>query len=517
MNANPAAHVSRNAHLARLVEGLGRPRILVVGDLILDHYVFGRVDRISPEAPIPVLRVESEEWKLGGAGSVVANLRKLGAEVSVIGCVGRDEQGDQFLELLRQLGVDAAGVVRAGDRPTTLKTRFIASARAGCDVQHLLRVDRERTHEYEDAARRELARHVRRLVPECAAAIVSDYGKGLLRDGSLLRDAVVPEARRKGSEVLLDPKKQADWRAYRGVTAITPSRAETEIATGIAPETPEAWARAAEKLLADLDLECVCMTLDKDGIFFCSRGAPGRHFPTRPIGVIDVTGAGDMVLSVIGLARACGVAWDDALDLANVAGGLEVQRVGVCPLAREEIAADLLGRDAPFREKIVSLERFLEVRAELRRQGKRVAWTNGCFDLLHVGHTSQLELARALGDVLVVGLNSDRSVRAWKDAPGRPLVPERDRAQVLAALAAVDYVILFDDPTPIRPIEAIVPEVLVKGEDYKDKEVVGREVVEAAGGRVVFAPLVPGISTTELVRRARESEAAEAVERGSAP
>lgn len=482
-----------SAHLASLLHALGCPRVLVVGDLMLDHYVFGTVDRISPEAPIQVLKVERDEHKPGGAGSVASMLGKLEAEVALVSAVGEDQAGDRLLEELARVGCDTSGVVRVAGRETTQKTRMIAG------VQHVLRVDREETGPFAPDVERELAAQVARLLPGCDIAIVSDYNKGLLRGGLVAE--VARRARAAGKEVILDPKKEPDYSLYRGVTAITPNRAETQLATGIAPRDPGSCAAAGRKLVEELGLEAAIITLDKDGIWLEPREGEGRRFPTQARSVYDVTGAGDMVISMIGLARASGLDWGHAIELANVAAGVEITRVGVAPLSRREILNAILERDNAFVEKIVGLETFVaDTLPELRRKRKKIAFTNGCFDLLHVGHVKLLQFARAQADVLVVGLNSDRSTREIK-GPGRPIIAEEDRAALLAALAAVDHVIVFDEPTPLALIEAIVPDVLVKAADYEGKVVVGRQIVEAAGGRVALAPLVGGVSTTGLLRR----------------
>jgi len=490
--------------LAALFEGLRRPRILVVGDLMLDHYVFGKVERISPEAPIPVLRAEREEWKPGGAGSVATMLRRLDADVAIVGVAGDDPSGREMIQGLEKIGCDVSGIVTVAGRPTTRKERVIAN------IQHIVRVDREVTDRVDAATEATLLAHVDRLLPTCDLASCSDYGKGVMKGGLL--PAVTAHARSLGKPVILDPKKEADYRLYRGVTAITPNRSETEVATGIKPVDPDSWRRAAEALAKDLDLEAAIVTLDKDGIFLRERSGEARHFPTQAKAVYDVTGAGDMVVSVLALCRACGVAWPDAIRLANAAAGVEVTRVGVAPLSRREVAAGLLERTDPFQEKIATLEAFTEhVLPELRRKRRRVTFTNGCFDILHAGHVKMLQFARAQGDVLVVGVNSDRSTREIK-GPGRPIIREAERAEMLAALEAVDHVILFDAPTPKALIEAILPDSLVKAEDYRGKTVVGQAAVEAAGGKVVLAPLVGGISTTEILRRLQASDEAAARE-----
>jgi len=481
-------------HLLLTLERLGRPRILLAGDLMLDHYVFGRVERISPEAPVQILRVEREEHRPGGAGSVATMLRRLEAEVALVSAVGADQAGAELLGELRALGVDCSGVITVPGRPTTLKTRMIAN------VQHVLRVDREVADGFGPATDGVLLAHMARLLPDCDAVLFSDYGKGLLW-GRLVPDAAAL-ARALGKEAIVDPKpRQTDHALYKGVTAITPNRAETELMTGIAPKDTDSFRRAGQSLVRSLGIENAVITLDRDGIYHYPHQGEPRHYPTEPRAVYDVTGAGDMVLSIVGLCRACGVSWPETLELANAAAGLEVARVGVAAFTRREIANALLEREHPFIEKITTADRFCaETLPELRRKRKRIAFTNGCFDILHVGHLKLFQFARAQADVLVVGLNSDRSVREIK-GPGRPIIGEEDRACLVAALAAIDYVIVFDEVTPLRLIERIVPDVLVKAEDYRDRVVVGRHVVEAAGGKVVLAPLVAGISTTEILRR----------------
>jgi D-beta-D-heptose 7-phosphate kinase/D-beta-D-heptose 1-phosphate adenosyltransferase len=498
------------SHLANVLERLGRPRVLVVGDVMLDHYVFGKVERISPEAPIQVLKVEREENRPGGLGSVAAMLRKLEAEVAVVAAVGRDAAGDEIAAALARLGCDVSGLLAVEGRGTTQKTRFIAN------VQHVLRVDREVASRYDAEAEEALLASIRRLLPACDLVLFSDYGKGLLKGRLVPEGAAL--ARRLGKQAIVDPKpRETDTALYAGVSAITPNRAEAEAMAGFPLTDPDSWRRAAALLLERLRLDAIAITLDRDGIFLAEKGGAARHLPTEVRAVYDVTGAGDMVLSMLGLARAAGVAWEDAVALANVAAGVEITRLGVAPLSRREVRNAILEREHAFSEKIVTLDAFCaEALPELRRKRKTIAFTNGCFDLLHVGHVKLFQFARAQADALVVGLNSDRSVREIK-GPGRPLVSEDERAHVLAALAAVDHVIVFDEATPQAMIERIVPDVLVKAADYEGKTVVGRAVVEAAGGRVVLAPLVGGVSTTDILKRgAAQDEAAAQAARAAA-
>jgi D-beta-D-heptose 7-phosphate kinase/D-beta-D-heptose 1-phosphate adenosyltransferase len=494
-------------HLIDLVDRLGRPRLGVVGDLMLDRYVFGDAERISPEAPIQVLRVASQECRLGGAGSVVNNLRALGADVSVFSVVGRDDVGRQVMGYLKAAGARTSGVVRLAGRPTTVKTRFVGRAQHRIP-QQVLRVDEEQVAPIPAEAEDRLLAGIRKGLRRFQAVLLSDYNKGVLTPR--LTQAIIRAARRRRVPVLVDPIKDRDYAKYRGATLLTPNRLETEMASGHSVARPEALRRAAGRLLKSLRLDAIVVTLDKDGAYLALKGRKGQMVPTRPRRVYDNAGAGDMVISVVALIVAAGGSLLDAVRLGNVAGGLEVEKFGVQTVSREEIVGDLLGEARRAGDKLRSLENLLVDLARHRAGGESVVFTNGCFDLVHAGHVAFFEFAGAQGEVLVVGVNSDRSVRAIKGA-GRPICSEKERARVLAALEAVDYIVLFDEETPERIIRAVRPDVLVKGEDWRAKGVVGRRSVESSGGRVVLAPLLEGLSTTELVRRIRRSH-----EKGSA-
>jgi D-beta-D-heptose 7-phosphate kinase/D-beta-D-heptose 1-phosphate adenosyltransferase len=488
--------------LIHLVEHLGRPRICVIGDLLLDRYVFGDAERISPEAPIQILKVGQEESRLGGAGSVINNLLALGARVSAFGVVGDDSPGRQVLRELRAAGAKTAGVLAVRDRPTTIKTRFVGRAQHRIP-QQVLRVDWE---DVRPLARRQQDRLLARLasdVKTADAVVLSDYNKGVL--APQCTQQVIRLARRRQVPVFIDPLKAPDYSKYRGATVLTPNRVETELATGIQLTGLEAVRRAARRLVDGLRLDAAIITLDKDGAYLAAKGKPGEMVPTRPRLVYDVAGAGDMVIAVVAMGVAAGATLLDAVRLANVAGGLEVQKFGVQTVSREEIIAELLEEARRSGDKIRTRDNLLADLARHRAQGESIVFTNGCFDLIHAGHVEFFNFAGQQGDVLVVGLNSDRSVRANK-GPTRPICPEKQRARVLSALEAIDYIVVFDEDTPQRLIEAVSPDVLVKGEDWRHKGVVGREFVEAHGGRVVLAPLVKGLSTTELVRRIRGSK-----------
>jgi D-beta-D-heptose 7-phosphate kinase / D-beta-D-heptose 1-phosphate adenosyltransferase len=494
--------------LIRLVERFKRPRLAVVGDLMLDRYVFGDAERISPEAPVQILRADEEDTRLGGAGSVVNNLLALGADVAVFGVLGADDTGDQVLRDLKKAGARSAGVVCVKGRRTTIKTRFVGRAQHR-HPQQVLRVDWEDSSPLGPAVEKQLLARFRAFLRSADAVVISDYNKGVLSPG--LTQQVIRMARAQRLPVLVDPIKDRDYRKYRGATLITPNRMETSLASGVRLTGQEAVRTAARHLLDDLKLAAVVVTLDKDGAYLAQRGKPGGMVPTRPRTVYDVAGAGDMFISALAMAVAAGAGLEESVRLANVAGGLEVQKFGVQTVSREEIVAELLEEAHKSGDKVRRLANLKIDLARHRAAGEKIVWTNGCFDVLHAGHIDYLQFSAAQGDVLVIGLNSDASVRCLK-GPERPICSEEHRARVLAALEAVDYVVIFEDSTPERMIKAVRPDVLVKGEDWRKKGVVGREFVESYGGRVVLAPLVRGLSTTNIVDRIRSGGCKGAVE-----
>jgi D-beta-D-heptose 7-phosphate kinase/D-beta-D-heptose 1-phosphate adenosyltransferase len=487
-------------HLAGLLENAGRPEVLVVGDLMLDRYVRGEVERVSPEGPIPVLEVTSEEDRPGGAGNVVSALAKLEANVAVCGVVGKDHDGERLRQLLVEMGADAAGVVADPGRPTSVKTRYLGYVQsAGRAMQHVLRADRESRDPLSAEMEKELLRRIEAALPSKRAVVLSDYNKGALTERVMGR--VIELARKKGIPVVTDPKIGRSYSVYKGSTILTPNRYETQLATGIAPKDAAARQAAAKALIEAADLQYALITLDRDGMYLAGRDGEGRQIPTRAREVYDVTGAGDVVVSVLALMLAAGTSVLEAATLANTAAGIEVTRVGATPISREEIIADLLQGGASV--KVKSLGAAVELARECRRRNGKVVWTNGCFDIFHIGHYEYLSFAKRQGDVLIVGLNSDESVRRLK-GPNRPITSEGERARILAALDVVDAVVIFDEDTPIEAIKAIRPDVIVKGGDYREDQVVGADFVKEYGGRVALAPIVEGASTTSIVERILE-------------
>jgi D-beta-D-heptose 7-phosphate kinase/D-beta-D-heptose 1-phosphate adenosyltransferase len=496
--------VRMSADLIDLVQNLGQPRVLVVGDVMLDRYVWGDAERISQEAPVILLHADRREERLGGASSVATMLRALGARVAVAGVVGADADAGRLRQTLTDLGIDHEGVVTDADRPTTVKERFIGRAQHR-HPQQMIRVDYEVRRPVPAPVEAALTQVIAQQLRKTDIVLISDYDKGVCTPGLLA--ATIAAARGLGLRVLADPIRGSDYRKYHGCSALTPNRLEASLATGRAtlPGSAEVF-EAAVQLQTQLDLEAAVITLDKDGMALAHRDGRRQIFPTRPRQVYDITGAGDMVLSVLALALAAGADYDAAIALANVAGGLEVEKIGVATVTRDEILRDLLYNGSvsngttPGGDKLLTVDALRRDLESRRRLGQRVVFTNGCFDVLHAGHVQYLQEARAQGDVLVVGLNSDASVRRLK-GNGRPVHPVEARAHVLAGLQAVDFVTVFEESTPLQLIQALRPDVLVKGADYRADEVVGAEFVEGYGGRVHLARLRPGFSTTVALEK----------------
>jgi D-beta-D-heptose 7-phosphate kinase / D-beta-D-heptose 1-phosphate adenosyltransferase len=483
-------------------------RVLVAGEVILDRYIMGEVARVSPEAPIPILHVNRIEERPGNAGFVMANLRALGAQVSAFSVVGADRNGELLREMFGDLGIDTRSVLVDADRPTIVKERMLGSVQsANRATQQLLRVDREAPHALSPAKERGLTRHLERELARVDGVLISDINKGLLTPG-LLR-ALIDGARRRKIPVIVDPRLSEDFSIYGGATALTPNRYETEFATGTRLVDRAAWMRAADELMRRVKLDACLITLDRDGMYLSERRGPHTYIATTPRAVYDVTGAGDVVLAVFGLFAIAGLSFASAARLANLAAGIEVSRLGTEIISREDLARALSPGPESAQRKIVAVEELHQALERHRSAGRRVVFTNGCFDLLHAGHIEMLSFARAQGDTLVVGVNSDRSVRLIK-GESRPIYPAVERALILAALEVVDYVVVFDEPRAERIVRAVRPDVLVKGEDWRDKIVDGQVFVESYGGRVALAPLLPGYGTTLTIERLRASKASNA-------
>jgi len=489
----------------RLYELLDHPlgrHILVVGDFMIDRYLYGDAERISPEAPVPVLRVVRQEDALGGAGSVAADISSLDAVPHCVGTVGRGPDGELLEHLLRKAGADPSGLVRAEDRPTTRKTRLIGLAQHR-HRQQLIRVDDESASPVVGRPQEEMLAKIEALLPRCEAVCIEDYNKGVVT--AELAGRTIQMARRRGIPVLVDPASICQYERYTDATIITPNRTETEKVIGRRLPSIDAVKAAAADILSVCRTEYVCVTLDAEGAALIGPGGTFEHVSTKTRDVYDVTGAGDEVLAALAVGLACGADLREAVALANVAGGLEVEKFGCVPIRREEILGELLLENHRTLGKVRTLDQLLPELSRRRQRREKVAFTNGCFDLLHAGHVANFTFCKKHADILVVGMNSDASVRRLSKGPGRPVVPQDDRAAVLAALADVDYVVIFNEDTPAALIEAIKPDVLVKGRDWEGKTVVGQDVVERGGGQVLLAPLLEGRSTTDIVDRIRQT------------
>lgn len=483
---------SESHRLTAALTGLPDTRILVVGDLILDRYADGKASRVSPEAPVLVFDFASERYLLGGACNVAANLAALGASASVLGVIGDDEGGRRLRQLLEDADIDTQALVVDRTRPTTRKTRYVAK------TMQVLRVDEESREAVSgDAEQRMLALLNQRPFP-WKSVLLSDYGKGALTRPVIA--AAIEAAKSQGGVTVVDPKG-TDYSIYQGVDLLTPNREEAEKATGITIKGSDDLHRVAQRLREITGVRTAVITLGKDGMFFEREDGSHRIIPTEARQVFDVTGAGDTVVAVLTLCRACDVSLEDSLRLANHAAGVTVAKLGTWAPSRDEVAARIRGGTHRPAGKVLTREQAIEIGSHMRAEGRRLVFTNGCFDILHAGHCDYLQKARSYGDALMVGLNTDQSVQRQQKGPGRPFNGLEDRAAVLAALQAVDYVVPFDEDTPGELIEAVTPHVLAKGEDWRDKGVVGREWVESNGGQVVLVPLVAGRSTTNVVEK----------------
>lgn len=490
--ANVKSGVPDSSRLVDLLPSLSTGRVLVVGDLMLDRYVTGTVERVSPEAPIPVMRVDDEDEMLGGAGNVARNIASLGGQVILVGLIGDDLAGGCLAELLTgHDGIEFRPVV-GRQTPTTVKTRYLATG------QQLLRTDIETKVPPQKETLAQIVEQVRSALPTADVVVLSDYAKGVLTDEVIVE--IISAAAKSGVPVVVDPKS-VNLSRYKGASLLTPNRDELTRATGIAIDDDETAARAAEMALATSGVGAVLVTRGAQGMTLVVDGEDPSHLRTRAREVFDVSGAGDTVVATVAAVLAGGHGLEAAAAVANVSAGVVVGKIGTAAVHAEEIVASLhTGVLLSAEQKVVALGPALDRVAQWRRHERRVVFTNGCFDLIHPGHISLLEQAREAGDALIVGLNSDASVARLK-GDGRPVQAAAARASVLAGLSTVDLVIEFGEDTPVALIEAIKPDVLVKGADYAEDEVVGGDLVASYGGRVVLARLAEGYSTSATIER----------------
>lgn len=472
---------------------------LVVGDLMLDEYLWGKTERISPEAPVQVVDVLREDLRLGGAGNVANNLQALGCKVTVASVIDEDENGWALLKTFSRQGIATEPVIQETGRRTGRKTRVVASN------QQIVRIDRESREPLSEQVEQQLISWLQQQVACYDVVLVSDYLKGVLTPAVV--QAITTAAAQHRIPVLVDPKG-TDYRKYRGATCLTPNRKEAEAASGIAIRDQESLNRAAEVLMSQVELDNLLITRSEEGMSLFSGRGETVHIPTVAREVFDATGAGDTVLALLACGVAGGLPLADAARLANIAAGIAVAKLGTSAVSSAEIIDAVAQSHRDSDSKIKHREVLAALLEQERQKGRKVVFTNGCFDLLHAGHVKYLQAARRLGDLLVMGLNSDASVRRLK-GPKRPLIGEDERAHILAALDCIDYVCLFDEDTPLELISALQPDILVKGGDYTPEGVVGKDVVESYGGRVELIPFVDGKSTTNIIEKVLERYQAE--------
>lgn len=466
-------------------------RVAVVGDVMLDRYIWGDVERVSPEAPVPVVRSARRSEQPGGAANVAMNLAGLGAKVELIGFCGTDAEGLSLKACLTRAGIDA-DLIALSSRPTTSKLRILGGN------QQMLRLDTEETEKCSERDYGDLIGKAEKALLSANVLVLSDYAKGVLSES--VCQNLIRRARNLRVPVLVDPK-QRDFGCYRGATTICPNLHELSSATGISGKDLKGILSAGQKLVSDLELESITVTLSEKGIAVL-RVDSQTVSPAAARQVFDISGAGDTVIATLALCHACNLDVDTSLALANLAAGIVVGKVGTVPVSRDELIASLTPElELNAREKVLDLSQLKGRVSAWRSLSEKIAFTNGCFDLLHIGHVTLLEQARREADHLVVAINSDASVKNLK-GPGRPVAGENERARILAAMSAVDAVVIFDDPTPIALIKALRPDVIVKGGDYEESEIVGAAEVRSWGGRVKIVPTVEGFSTTSLIAKA---------------
>jgi D-beta-D-heptose 7-phosphate kinase/D-beta-D-heptose 1-phosphate adenosyltransferase len=495
-------------------------RLLVIGDLMLDEYLKGDVDRISPEAPVQVVSVQNEEFALGGAGNVVNNVVALGGKVSAAGVIGTGRNGQFLLDMFSELGVDIEGIIKEAGRVTTQKTRIIAANHAN---QQVLRIDREKLQDISASTLDKMVRFIEDKISDVDVVLISDYGKGLITRELLSR--VIDTAKAHNKMTIVDPKG-LDFSKYSGVSLITPNKKEAALATGIEINDQSSLAKAADKIFESVGINKLLITCGKDGMALFEKNKAPYHVRAEARQVYDVSGAGDTVLAVLGLALASGASIHDSVTIANTAAGKVVGKSGTATVSKQELASALkivMGKvgspivskqeldstlksdDRSLPTKYKDLSELPALVKDLKKKGKRLVLTNGCFDLLHAGHIMLFSASKHMGDSLIVAIDDDESVKAIK-GPGRPVLYAKERVRILSALDDVDYVVVFSSKELIKLIEIIQPDVLTKGSNYTTSQVFGRERVEELGGKVVLIPVTEDISSTRIIDTIKHSE-----------
>lgn len=470
------------------IEALGRVRILVLGDLIMDHYIRGTTERTSPEAPVPVVLFRDEQRIPGGAANVARNVCAAGARVECVGLAGTDSEGEHLLQAMESAGIPSDGVIRIPSHPTTVKTRIVSQG------QQVVRLDRESNAFIPVPEQKRVLAAFRERLPHCDAVILSDYAKGVL--SPLVLSSVIAEAAAAGIPLFVDPKGR-DYSRYRGAYALTPNAQEAAEASGIALSGPDRLSDAARALCDVTECRLLVITRGAEGLALFQRGnTEPLLMPTLAREVFDVTGAGDTFVAFLAMGIAAGLDPPIAARIANGAAGVVVGKIGAATVSLSELRSALLPER--LSRKLRTPADLAALGRELRAAGKRIVFTNGCFDFLHAGHVALLQEARALGDVLVLATNTDDVIRRLKGAP-RPIIRQTQREKLLAAIEAVDYIVPFSDDTPHALLRDLRPDILVKGSNYSSDQVEGREIVEEYGGSVQLISVLEDISTRELL------------------
>lgn len=483
-----------NSHLIDTVRqfNLSQKTILVIGDIMLDRYLMGNVNRISPEAPVPVVLLKHCEDRAGGAANVAANLSGLGLYTEIIGCIGEDDTGSILKKIIADSCINTENIFVSKFRPTVSKTRVMSGN------QQIVRIDDESATPFSIDENNQILNNVTKaLTKKPAIVILSDYAKGVLSDNSC--KTIIEKCKQLGIPIIADPKGR-DYSKYKGANTLTPNKKETAEACAVDIHDTEALLQAAAQLKAKLELNFLAVTRGEEGISLIDDKQI-QHIPATAKKVFDVSGAGDTVIATLAAGLIHGLNPHDALQLANIAAGIVVAKVGTVPVTQAELLRALVSEDGQSQaDKICDRTQLADLVSQWKANHQKIVFTNGCFDLLHAGHVTYLEAAKKTGDKLILGLNTDRSVSVLK-GPTRPVVHEGDRARVLAALASVDAVILFDEDTPLQLIDAIRPDVIVKGDDYTEEQIVGGTEVKSWGGSVKLIPLVQGRSTSNIIRK----------------
>ncbi len=462
--------------------------VLVIGDVMLDRYFWGDVGRISPESPVPVVRVNEKTLTLGGAGNVAKNLKGLNCKQILLGVKGDDSNGASLQDILKKERIKNV-LIPLKSHPTTTKTRILGQN------QQLLLLDEENSKEIPKKILKELLDNFDKALPEADVVIISDYGKGIFNFDAVQH--IIKRCRSKKVATFVDPKG-VSWERYSGATCVTPNTAELNLIAPFPEDDETILESQAGKVIAKYDLDYMLVTRGPKGIALFRNGRPAIHIATHAREVYDVSGAGDTVIASLSAAFGSGLKMSEAAALANIAGGIVIGKVGTQPILESELKQALWSKTIDGVNKIVSKDQARDLIAGWQRNGQRIVFTNGCFDILHIGHIKLLHAAADQGDKLVIGLNSDLSVKKLK-GDSRPIVPEAERAALLSSITGVDLVVFFQEETPVELIRSFKPDIIVKGGDYTPAQVVGHEIVEQAGGKVVIVPLIDGVSTTKVI------------------